>query len=735
MRRQYNLKRNREERARRREKRLGEIPPETWRGIVVIVFLTVAALSLLSLLGLAGTVGRIFKEATIAFLGRTHVLIPVLFLFLAGMVAIPEKINGRLQSKIGLLLLLLSLNGTIHLIEMKGNPMGGVLGDGGGYLGMLTAYPMLKLLGYWASLIILAATVFIGLFLTFSLSVKHLVFALSLPHLSVKKILSLLKRLPKTNFTDDREMPRHEDFAFRPLGARDAGGGSTPAKEPSASLFGRQNNKPPVSEKIKRPPVIVPIEFLHERKTKPSAGDIDAAMERIRKTLENFGIQVEMGDVSVGPTVTQYTLKPTEGVKLSRITALGNDLALALAAHPIRIEAPIPGKSLVGIEVPNHVIATVGLREILEAPAFKERKTSLLVALGKDVAGSPWLADLGKMPHLLVAGATNSGKTVCLNAIIMSLLYSNGPETLKFILVDPKRVELTSYNDIPHLETPVITDVPKTVNALRWAISEMDKRFDILLKAGQRDIFSYNRFTEEKMPYLVIVIDELADLMVAAASEVEGAIIRLAQMSRAVGIHLVLATQRPSVDIITGLIKANITSRIAFSVASQTDSRTILDTSGAEKLLGRGDMLYTSSELSKPKRLQGAFVADDEINRVVSFWKSQGAPEYNQTVVEKQQGSFTAFKSSDSEEEDPLYNEAQDLVLRAGKASATLLQRYLKVGYGRAARLLDIMEKKGIIGPVNGAKPREILVARPAGMEPVDEISEEDQTDDESNPL
>lgn len=684
---------------------------------------------MLALLGLAGDAGNILNEATTALFGRTHAVVPLLFLLLAGAIAIPEKVTARTQSKIGLAVLFVSLNGTIHLLEKKAEPLSGVLGEGGGYIGILTAYPMVKLMGYWAALLLILTMLGVGVFLTFSLTLKHLKALSAIPRTMVLFVRSLSSLFPKKTISYQEEIPRHEDFSLRTLENR-------PRSEsvPKADLMLAPAALTGTRPKQKRQLVAPPMEFLHERKTKPSAGDIDAAMERIRKTLENFGIQVEMGDVSVGPTVTQYTLKPAEGIKLARITALGNDLALALAAHPIRIEAPIPGKSLVGIEVPNHTIATVGLREILESHSFKERKSSLVVALGKDVAGNPWIADLGKMPHLLVAGATGSGKTVCLNTIITSLLYENGPETLKLMLVDPKRVELTNYNNIPHLITPVITEVPKTVNALKWAISEMDHRFDLLQKIGHRDIISYNRAAEDKMPYLVIVIDELADLMVAAASEVEASIIRLAQMSRAVGIHLVLATQRPSVDIITGLIKANITSRIAFAVASQTDSRTILDTSGAEKLLGRGDMLYLSAELSKPKRLQGAFVADDEINKIVEFWKTQEAPEYNAEVIERTQKSFTVF-ADNTEDGDPLLQDAKDTVLRAGKASASLLQRRLKVGYARAARLLDIMEEKGVIGPGDGAKPREILAARPEDMNMVVDGSEDEENENEENPL
>jgi S-DNA-T family DNA segregation ATPase FtsK/SpoIIIE len=458
--------------------------------------------------------------------------------------------------------------------------------------------------------------------------------------------------------------------------------------------------------------ISIPVDLLDVRNAKPTSGDITGKMHVIQKTLENFGIPVEMGEVSVGPTVTQFSLKPADGIKLNRITSLSNDLALTLAAHPIRIEAPIPGKSLVGIEVPNQAVAVVSLREVIESKEFGQRKSALTICLGKDVAGKPWTADLGKMPHMLVAGATGSGKTVCLNAIILSLVYQNGPDDLKLMLIDPKRVELPVYNGIPHLLTPAITEVPKIINALKWALGEMDRRFDLLEKSGKRDITSYNETAEEKMPFLVIVIDELADLMVASASEVETAIIRLAQLARAVGIHLVVATQRPSVDVITGLIKANITTRIAFSVASAVDSRTILDMPGAEKLVGRGDSLFLSADLSQPKRIQCCYVGDGEIRKVVDYLMEQldEPVQYEEGVTEKKANGGNDF-GYDADGEDELLEEARDTVVRAGKASASYLQRRLKIGYARAARLLDLLEERGIIGPGDGAKPRQILVS------------------------
>ena len=468
----------------------------------------------------------------------------------------------------------------------------------------------------------------------------------------------------------------------------------------------------------------LPINLLEKRTGRPNSGDIARNKDIIERTFEQFGIDVEMGAVQVGPTVTQFTLRPSEGVKISRIVSLQNDLALALAAHPIRIEAPIPGQSLVGIEVPNQSVALVNIRDIIESTEFKKRKTNLSVVLGKDVAGKNWVSELDKMPHLLVAGATGSGKSVCLNTIIVSLLYQNGPDDLKFIMVDPKRVELPIYQGIPHLLVPPITKVEETVNALKWTIREMERRLDLLSKFGARDIKSYNKRSKKKMPYIVIVIDELADVMAASSHEVESSIIRIAQMARAAGIHLIIATQRPSVDVITGLIKANFPARIAFAVASSTDSRTILDSIGAEKLLGRGDMLFSNAELSKPKRIQGAYIADVEIKKVVSHLKIEEEPDYNYIITEKERSGGSIFDSDDSDE---LLEDAIEVVLQAEKASTSLLQRRLKIGYSRAARIMDMLEEQGIIGPPSGSKPREILIdSWPPESNKVDESEDEE---------
>jgi S-DNA-T family DNA segregation ATPase FtsK/SpoIIIE len=418
-----------------------------------------------------------------------------------------------------------------------------------------------------------------------------------------------------------------------------------------------------------------------------------------------------MGEINVGPTVTRYTLKPADGIKLSRITALHQDLALALAAHPIRIEAPIPGKSLVGVEVPNKAAAVVRLGSLLLYPEAK-KSGDLAFALGRNVSGEPIFKDIEKMPHLLVAGATGSGKSIMIHSIIISLLYKNSPEMLRFIMIDPKRVELSGYNGIPHLLSPVITENKKSIGVLRWAIQEMERRYQLLLAEGSRDIKSYNK-SGRGLPYLVIVIDELADLMTSYGREVEGSIIRLAQMARATGIHLIVSTQRPSVEVITGLIKANITSRIALQVASQIDSRTILDTAGAEKLLGSGDALFIAADISKPLRVQGAYITEEETKKVIDFIKKnnestdEGIAISNGDSGERLNLNFDDF--SGDGDSDELLDEAIETVRAAKKASASLLQRRLKVGYARAARLLDIMEEKGVIGPGDGAKPRDVF--------------------------
>ena len=458
------------------------------------------------------------------------------------------------------------------------------------------------------------------------------------------------------------------------------------------------------------------VNLLDQKQDKADAGDVNANAQTIHDTFANFNIDVEMEGANVGPRVTQYTLKPPTGVKLTKITALENNLALDLAAHAIRMEAPIPGKRAVGIEVPNVKAAIVRLSSILQSREWNDMKGPLTFAIGKDIAGKPIVADLAKMPHLLVAGQTGSGKSVMINDILTSLLYRNSPSDLKLILVDPKQVELTPYNDIPHLLTPVINEPEKCISALKWAVAEMERRLRTMAEVGKRNIGEYNNLKkEEGMPYIVIVIDELADLMMMAARDVEALIVRLAQKARAAGIHLVLATQRPSVDVITGLIKANVPARIAFTVASQVDSRTIIDQMGAEKLLGMGDMLLLTSDMPKPKRIQGAFISDQETGKVTDFIRMQRPPQYDDEIISQpvQLGSKGSVVSDmgGGEGGDDMWQDAVRVVIEGRKASTSLLQRRLRIGYGRAARLIEEMEEQGIVGPADGARPRDVLVS------------------------
>ncbi|VAW32535.1 DNA translocase FtsK [hydrothermal vent metagenome] len=492
------------------------------------------------------------------------------------------------------------------------------------------------------------------------------------------------------------------------------------------------------------------VSLLGTDKGKPGVGDIKANTNIIKRTFQNFGISVEMDEVTVGPTVTRYAFKPAEGVRLSRIVSLHNNLELALAAHPVRIEAPIPGKSLVGIEVPNTSKATVGLGGLISAREWSSNKKPLLAALGRDITGRPHYIDIAKTPHALVAGATGAGKSVAVHALIASLLYRNGPNQLRFIMVDPKRVELTLYNGIPHLLTPVITDHKKSILALKWAAKEMERRYNILEAEQVRDIESYHdtivepakkRGDEElpeAMPYIVIVIDELAEIMQAYPRELEASVVRLASMSRAVGIHLLLSTQRPSVNVITGLIKANVPTRMALQVTSQIDSRTILDSAGAEQLLGAGDMLYLSSDMQKPIRVQTAYISETEVKKVVQYIKKHNSGDLISLNLD---GKGTAHEPNDAimlteDADDELYSEARATVEEAGRASTSYLQRKLRIGYSRAARLMDILEERGIIGPADGSRPREIL-AHTDDTADIDDVetapeseTEETETDD-----
>jgi S-DNA-T family DNA segregation ATPase FtsK/SpoIIIE len=667
--------------------------------------------------GKAGPAGAALYKGLEALLGAGYVVLPATLLFAAGVLVFSEGQRLLATTTLGGTLVLLSILGLIE-IALPGK---------GGWVGL--AFGSLRApFGNLAAGILNSVFLIVGFLVAANIPLDFSGFRESLRERralrEARKAEAELAAETSIEQEEDEEVKDEDGLKTKSL-KLSAEGGSAPGgkaeeeeedvviAEPSYKPSGKARAAKPFVHANYTPP---PLSLLQSSTEKPTTGDLRANANIIKRTLESFGISVEMGEINIGPKVTRYTLKPAEGVKLARITALHQDLALALAAHPIRIEAPIPGKSLVGIEVPNKAAALVRLGSLMNYPDFQSSGL-LSFAIGRDVTGEPIFGNIEKMPHLLIAGATGSGKSVTIHSLIISLLYKNSPATLKFIMIDPKRVELSVYESIPHLISPVITENKKAIGVFRWAIAEMDRRYDVLLDAGSRDITSYNKTRkDEPLPYLVIVIDELADLMTSYGREVEGSIVRLAQMARATGLHLVLSTQRPSVEVITGLIKANITSRIALQVASQIDSRTILDSSGAEKLLGGGDLLFVSAELSKPKRIQGAYVSEAEINAVADFIRDHNEPMVTETVIAPNgQGeaprdvnsvNFDEFSGDD--DGDDMLDEAAACVFEAKRASASLLQRRLKVGYARAARLLDLMEAKGLIGPGDGAKPRDV---------------------------
>lgn len=705
-------KKNGERKEKRTEKLVKSwlgLETETKNGILAIFFFALAIISVLSYINLAGIFGEYLVKGGNILFGKGVFLITLTLLL--GGISILKSFHKDIYKTtlIGMVLFVFSLLGMLAIFYNGTDPI-----NGGGYIGYGFSYLFIKIMGIYASVIIFIALLIISIMIALDISIIKLFSVFGLP------FRKRTENLPDTMEDVDMEegrgvigqiaeigkkiLPR-PNFRVQPIDEEKE------EWEPGKSALA---GKPALADNKLSDWKMPPVDLLEEDRGKPSSGDIKAMSAVIQKTLFNFGLEVEMGEANVGPTVTQYTLKPSQGVKLTKITGLSNDLSLALAAHPIRIEAPIPGRSLVGIEVPNRVVSQVRLRNLIEMKDFAHNSTLLTLALGRNVSGGPAFCGLEKMPHMLIAGATGAGKTICLNTIIVSLLYRLPPEQLKMILIDPKRVEFPVYRDIPYLLTPVIVDADKTVNALQWAVGEMERRFDILSAVGSRDIISYNKKNELKpLPYIVLVIDELADLMATFGREVEASIVRLAQMSRAVGIHLVVCTQRPSVDVITGLIKANITCRIALQVASQIDSRTILDMGGAEKLLGNGDMLYLAGDASKPIRVQGAFISEKETKRVADYIRTLGKPVYQQEVTDhkKDGGSMWGTGSNNDDDiDDDMYEEAKDVVMAAGKASASLLQRRLRIGYARAARLLDVLEDKGVIGPPDGAKPRQVLI-------------------------
>ncbi|MDP2651868.1 MAG: DNA translocase FtsK [bacterium] len=684
-----------------------------------VVLLAAGVLLILAIFGAAGPVGTTVFTASYAIVGIGSFLLPLALIATGLYAGFSRPVLAPITAS-GLLLTLASVLAFAGLFP--GAEFGGATGT---WLGEILA----GFFGFWGALVLLVATVAIGVAILIDLE--------ALGVLLGENIVSLWERLrTRKEYADEEEFADEEfDVVGVPESDDEMGESESmqPEREPVVTIFNRSIGDARTNAGIANfdaeydPP---PLSILGADRGKPGVGDIKANANIIKRTFQNFGIHLEMDEVSVGPTVTRYAVKPAEGVRLSKIVSLANNLELALAAHPVRIEAPIPGKSLVGIEVPNTVKAMVGLGGILSSPEWSESTKPLLAAIGRDITGTPHYANIAKMPHVLVAGATGSGKSVAIHALITSLLYRNGPNQLRFIMIDPKRVELTAYNGIPHLLTPVITDPKKTIFSLKWAAKEMERRYNILEAEHVRDIESYHATIfeparakhavdmPEALPYIIIVIDELADIMHSFPRELEASIVRLAQMSRAVGIHLILSTQRPSVNVITGLIKANIPTRMALQVASQIDSRTILDGAGAETLLGAGDMLYLSSDMQKPVRIQTAFISENEVKRVVSYIKSHNAGDLSSidfggtgTSIEPNDAIGLANGSfgDDDEIDDTLYEEARLTVEEAGRASTSYLQRKLKIGYSRAARLMDVLEERGVIGPADGSKPREVL--------------------------
>jgi DNA segregation ATPase FtsK/SpoIIIE, S-DNA-T family len=677
-------------------------------GIGIIALGVILALSAVGISN--GFVGEAVFESTKSFFGIGAFLFPLLVVA-AGV----SLLLGRIPVAPGILaggsLIILSV---LALLGLASEQAGGTFGA---FLGNLAA----DMFGVWGAIVLLLATALVGLVVAVDVLVV-IAWLKSLMLGARDSVGNLRTRNDEDGEYEDEEV-KEESSVEEPEPIQ--------AADPIVKMFNQEEKGAnPKAVAIPRfdaeynPP---PLSILGEDRGKPGVGDIKANANIIKRTFQNFGISVEMDEVSIGPTVTRYAIKPAEGVRLSKVVSLQSNLELALAAHPVRIEAPIPGKSLVGIEVPNAAKAMVGLGGVLSAPEWGKSEKPLLSAIGRDISGVPHYVNIAKMPHGLVAGATGSGKSVAIHALIASLLYRNGPNQLRFIMVDPKRVELTLYNGIPHLLTPVITDPKKAIMALKWAAKEMERRYNILETEQVRDIDSYHKTVvepskkkggdaPESMPYIVIVVDELADIMQSYPRELEAGIVRLAQMSRAVGIHLLLSTQRPSVNVITGLIKANVPTRMALQVASQIDSRTILDQGGAESLLGAGDMLYLSSDMQKPVRLQTAFVSEQEVKKVVSYIKQHNAGSLGALDLGNGADGSPAtpndaimFSGGDDDVDDDLYAEARAAVEEAGRASTSYLQRKLRIGYSRAARLMDLLEEKGVIGAADGSRPRDVL--------------------------
>jgi S-DNA-T family DNA segregation ATPase FtsK/SpoIIIE len=685
------------------------------RWIKAILMFLVAIISILSFpyFDKAGYAGEIFINVCNFLIGKAFYAIP-LFFFVAGLIFLRTRKKGKdLAMFLAVLISLVGVSGIIAVRDLDVAQCGWVFCTENN-IGVRLGQILVGFFGIIVANIVFATILLIGLFIFLQFIWQE----------APKK-----EKEEKPTFAVNRSEPDN----FRIKGVEQEKQIEKAKPTPSRITLFKKGNDGPEKAEIKKPVtaankndyILPPLDLLNKNETSPTSGNIKENSMIIKSTLENFGIPVEMAEVNVGPTVTQYAFKPAEGVKLSKITTLSNNLALALAAHPIRIEAPIPGKSLVGIEVPNKVRSVVTLRNLIAQTAFQNSTNPLMIALGRNVSGAPVYADITEGPHVLVAGATGTGKTIFLNSLILSLLYKYTPENLRMIMVDPKRVEFQNYNDIPHLLCPVIYDANKTINALQWLAREMERRFEIFSEVPARNIGSYNAnktiiASGLQLPYIVFVVDELADLMAAKGRELEAGIVRLAQMARATGIHLVLATQRPSVEVITGLIKANVPTRITFQVSSQVDSRTVIDTSGAEKLLGAGDMLFLSAKSAKIGRIQGPYISEKEVKKVSDFIAEQKSKfeEPQSVLVQNLKDALDTPDPKDAKElgdaseffggDDPLFEDVKQIVLETQKASASFLQRRLRIGYSRAARLIDMLEEKGIVGPADGAKPREV---------------------------
>ena len=684
-----------------------QLTPSQQRDVYAIALGALALFAAVSIFGHGGAVGDITTRALKNLFGLGMYLAPVVLTVWAILFFV-ERWRSLIVSKgVGLAITFLSFISIIHLADP--NPFEpGRVGAFGGYTGAIISYALTKVTGRAGAYIILAALLLIGVVITAGVSLSD--YTEELIGGGRRRLISMKKKQPVKQPTQ-LGSPEKAKAPAAPATAADRIAETIRIEE--TQVIEHAAPAPPPAALKDKSYAFPPLDLL---RTSPPRSDkvwkksVNERIKVLEDALRDFGVDAAVARVVKGPTVTRFELQLGSGVKVNRISSLSNDLALALAASDVRILAPIPGKALVGIEVPSDDKEMVTLGDVLTAPEAKDKIGPLMAGIGKDIGGGPFIINLGHMPHMLIAGATGSGKTTCVNSIITSLLFFSHPDQVKMILIDPKMVELTYYKDIPHLLAPVVTNPRHASQILSWAVKEMERRFKTMAEAGARNIDFYNKEKPDDqpvMPYLVIVIDELADLMMVAPAEVEESICRLSQMGRAVGINLVVATQRPSVDVITGLIKANIPSRVSFEVASQMDSRVILDMPGAEKLIGRGDMLFLQAGSVKPKRIQGAYLSEQEITAVTDFVRGQREPDYSAEILEEEQ--VNPWTTSDYK--DPLLDQAIEVVVRTGAASISMLQRRLRVGYSRAARLVDTMEERGIVGGADGSKARAVLLS------------------------